>query len=89
MIQLWNMLYTLCSPTLSYFVLQGTNLHFSLQGEINVLKTKHHQSDLVKVTSLTCSVLLMCCGIGELKKPHYRSHASYGVSSDSQALTKN
>jgi hypothetical protein len=51
------------------------------------MRWKQYIINLVKITSLTCSVLLMGCG--ELKKPHYRSHASYGVSSDSQALTKN
>ena len=30
----------------------------------------------IKITSLTCSPLLTCCSVGDLKKPHYRSYAS-------------
>jgi hypothetical protein len=32
--------------------------------------------NLIKTTPLTCSPWLTCHGVGDLKKAHYRSHAS-------------
>ena len=35
------------------------------------------QSNLIKITFLICSP---CCAVGDLKKPHYRSHVTDDVS---------
>jgi hypothetical protein len=32
----------------------------------------------IKFTSLSCSYLLICCGVEDLKKPHYRSYYRVG-----------
>ena len=36
--------------------------------------------NLIKITYLTCFPLLICLGVGDLKKPHYSSHVSDLVS---------
>ena len=32
--------------------------------------------NVIKIKSLTCSPLLICCSVGDLRKPHYGSHVS-------------
>ena len=40
------------------------------------LRSVKIEKELEKITSLTCTPLQICIGVGDLKKQHYKSNAS-------------